>query len=138
MLADSIGAKLEKLKHDVRREWQPRIRSVRGSVKRASWREIAAALLFALLKALAVVALPFLVYVRTPVYLYRRGAHPWMAILISWCVYAAFYLSRVNVKSDDVRAYYSAVWGWQSTTARSTTVSRTAGARRGSPHAWSG
>ena len=148
MLADSIAAKLQKLKHEVRHEWQPRIRSVRSSVKRASWREIVAALLLALLKALAVVALPFLVYVRAAVYLYRHGAHPWMAILISailtlgvvagcviliarrvrrrpavptvakwaalpivfaWCVYAAFYLSRVNVKSDDVRAYYSAV-----------------------------
>lgn len=129
MLADSIAAKLQKLKH-------------------APWRKIAAALLLALLKALAVVALPFLVYVRAAVYLYRHGAHPWIALIVSailtlavvggaviliarrlhrhprvrtvvkwaalpivfaWCVYAAFYLSRVNVKSDSVRAYYSAV-----------------------------
>jgi hypothetical protein len=148
MPADSIAAKLQKLKNEVRREWQPRVRSVRGSFERASSRKIVAALLLALLKALAVVALPFLVYVRAAVSLYRHGANPWIAILVSailtvgivsgfviliarrfrgrarvptvvkwaalpvvfaWCVYAAFYLSRVNVKSDDVRAYYSAV-----------------------------
>jgi hypothetical protein len=106
------------------------------------------ALLRASIKALAVIALPFLVYVRASVYLYRHGAHPWIAIIASailtfgvvfgliilvarrfrqrarvrmvvswaalplvftWCIYAAFYLSRVNIKSNDVRAYYSAV-----------------------------
>ena len=146
--ADSIAAKLEKRKREVRREWQSRIQSVRRSVKRVCRRETVTALLLALVKALAVVALPFLVYVRAAVYLYRHGAHPWIAILVSailtlaivsgcviliarrfrrrarvptvvkwaalpvvftWCVYAAFYLSRVNVKSDDVQAYYSAV-----------------------------
>ena len=100
------------------------------------------------IKALAVVVLPFLVYVRAAVSLYRQGANPWLAIIASalltfgvvaggitliarrfrrrararmvlswatlplvftWCIYAAFYLSRVNVKSDAVRAYYSAV-----------------------------
>jgi hypothetical protein len=129
-------------------EWQPLLQSVRRLVKRVWRRETVAAVLLALVKALAVVALPFLVYVRAAVYLYRHGAHPWIALLLSalltlgivsgcviliarrfrrrarvptvvkwaavpvvftWCVYAAFYLSRVNVKSDDVRAYYSAV-----------------------------
>ena len=124
------------------------IESVRRSMKRVWRRETLTALLLASLKALAVVALPFLVYVRAAVSLYRHGAHPWIAILLSailtcgivsgcviliarrfrgrarvptvvkwaalpvvftWCVYAAFYLSRVNVKSDDVRAYYSSV-----------------------------
>ena len=121
---------------------------MRRFLERVWRRETLAALFVALLKALAVVALPFLVYVRASVFLYRHGAHPWIAILVSailtvgivsgfvillarrfrgrarvptvvkwaavpvvftWCVYAAFYLSRVNVKSDDVRAYYSAV-----------------------------
>jgi hypothetical protein len=148
MPADSIAAKLEKLKREVIREWQPRIQSVRHFVKRAWRRETVAALFLASLKALALVALPFLVYVRASVYLYRHGARPWIAILVSailtvgivsgfviliarrfrrragvptvvkwaafpvvftWCIYAAFYLSRVNVKSDAVRAYYSAV-----------------------------
>jgi hypothetical protein len=148
MPADSIAARLEELKRQVRREWQPRIESVRRSVRRVWRREAVAALLLASLKVLALVALPFLVYVRASVYLYRHGAHPWIAILVSailtvgivagfviliarrfrgrarvptvvkwaalpvvftWCVYAAFYLSRVHVKSDDVRAYYSAV-----------------------------
>jgi len=148
MPADSIAARLEKRKREVIREWQPQIESVRRAVKRAWRRETVAALFLASLKALALVALPFLVYVRAAVYLYRHGAHPWIAILLSalltvgivssfviliarrfrrharvptvvkwaalpvvftWCVYAAFYLSRVNVKSDDVRAYYSAM-----------------------------
>ena len=45
----------------------------------------------------------------------RRAGVPtvvkWAAlpVVFTWCVYAAFYLSRVNVKSDAVRAYYSAV-----------------------------
>lgn len=125
------AAKLEKLRCKVRR-----------LVRRAWRRETVAAVGLASLKAIAVVALPFLVYVRASVYLYRHGAHPWIAIMVAalitcgivsgfviliahrfrpvlkwaalpvvftWCVYAAFYLSRVNVKSDDVRAYYSAV-----------------------------
>ena len=146
--AESIAAKLERLKGEVRREWQQRSHAVRRFVRRAWRRETAVALLLASLKALAVVALPFLVYVRASVYLYRHGANPWIAILLAalitcgivsgfviliarrfrrrarvptvvkwaalplvftWCVYAAFYLSRVNVKSDDVRAYYSTV-----------------------------
>jgi len=147
-MPDSISTKLDALKRQVRRECQSRIQSVRRSVRRACRRETVAALLLTSLKALALVALPFLVYVRASVYLYRHGAHPWIAILVSailtvgivsgfvmliarrfrgrarvptvvkwaalpvvftWCVYAAFYLSRVNVKSDDVRGYYSTV-----------------------------
>ena len=146
--ADSISAKLERMKREVRREWQPRIRSARRSVKRVWRRETVVTLLLASIKTLMVVALPFLVYVRASVYLYRHGANTWIAILVSailtvgivsgcviliarrfrrparvptvvkwaalpvvftWCVYAAFYLARVNVKSDDVRAYYSSV-----------------------------
>ena len=148
MPTDSIAARREKPKREVRREWQTRLQSVRRSVRRLWRRETLAALLRAALKAIAVVALPFLVYVRASVYLYRHGANPWIAILVAafltsgivsgcviliarrfrrrarvptvvkwaalpvvfaWCVYAAFYLSRVNVKSDEVRAYYSSV-----------------------------
>lgn len=141
-------AKLARLKREVAREWQPRIRSVRRSFKRATRQETLTAALIALLKALAMVVLPFLLYVRASVYLYlHQGAHPWIAITASsiltlgvvagsvvliarrfrrasaptlvkwvalplvftWCVYAAFYLSRVNAKTDEVRAYYRAV-----------------------------
>ena len=146
--ADSIAAKRETRRRDVGGEWQRRIQSVRRSVQRVWRRETLTALLVASLKAVAVVALPFLVYVRASVYLYRHGANPWIAILVSalltvgivsggviliarrfrrrarvptvirwavlpvvftWCVYAAFYLSRVNVKSDAVQAYYRSV-----------------------------
>ena len=135
--AESISVRLERLKQDACR------------VARRVWRrETATAIVLAALKAFAVVALPFLVYVRASVYLYGHGAHPWIAILVAalitsgivsgfviliarrfrrrarvptvvkwaalpivfaWCVYAAFYLSRVNVKNEQVRAYYSSV-----------------------------
>lgn len=133
MRVDSIATKLGKLKRELGREGQ---------------RRIAAALLRGSIKAFAIIVLPFLVYVRASVYLYRQGANPWIAIIASalltsglvcggiiliarrfrhrarvrmvvgwavlpivftWCIYAAFYLSRVHVKSDAVRAYYSSV-----------------------------
>lgn len=113
-----------------------------------SWRQISMAVLRVSITALAAIALPFLIYVRASVSLYRHGVNPWIAIIASailvvgivsggfmliarrfrrcprgrmvlswaalpvvftWCIYAAFYLSRVNVKSDDVRAYYKSV-----------------------------
>lgn len=148
MPANAIATKLDKRKREARREWQLRIQSMRRFVKRVWRRETVVVVLLAVLKALAVIALPFLVYVRAAVYLYGHGANPWIALLgsalltfgivscwviliarrfrrrarvptvikwaalplvFTWCVYAAFYLSRVNVKSDEVRAYYSAV-----------------------------
>ena len=153
MADDSIATKREKPKREKpkrkeKREWHAWTRSVRRSVERLWRRETVVAVVLASLKALAVIALPFLVYVRAAVFLYRHGAHPWIAILLSailtlgvvsgflvliarrfrrrarvstvikwaavplvftWCVYAAFYLSRVNIKSDGVRAYYSTV-----------------------------
>lgn len=148
LAAESIAARLERLKREARDEWQRRRRTVRRFVKRVWRRETVVTLALASLKAFAIVALPFLVYVRAAVYLYSRGAHPWIAILVAalitcgivsgfviliarrfhrrarvptvvkwaalpivfaWCIYAAFYLSRVNVKNDQVRAYYSSV-----------------------------
>jgi len=148
MPADSIAAKLETLKREVSDAWDARIQSMRRFVDRVWRRETLVAFLVAALKALAIIALPFLVYVRAAVYLYRHGAHPWIAIVVSailtlgvvsgfvmliarrfrrrarmpmvvkwaavpvvftWCIYATFYLSRVNIKSDAVRAYYSSV-----------------------------
>jgi len=146
---DSIAARLAELKREVRREWQPRIRSVRRSIKRATSRQTLVAVLFTLLKASAAIVLPFLVYVRASVYLYlHQVARPWIAIALAglltlglvsgtillvarrfhrhprvstvarwavvpivftWCVYSACYLSRVNTKSDSVRAYYRSV-----------------------------
>ncbi len=141
-------AKLERLRREVAGEFRARTARVRRSVKRATRHETLVAALLTLLKALAVVVLPFLFYVRASVYLYLKGAHPWIAVmgaalltmslvagfvvLISrrfrrparvrnvakwvalplvfvWCVYATFYVSRVNTKTDAVRAYYGAV-----------------------------
>jgi hypothetical protein len=35
----------------------------------------------------------------------------WVAVplVVTWCLYAVFYLARVNAKSDEVHAYYSSV-----------------------------
>src|SRR5690349_18735004 len=81
--AESIDAKLERLKREVRRAWQQRTQPVRRFVRRVWRRETVTALLLASLKALAVVALPFLVYVRASVFLYLHGMHPWIAILVA-------------------------------------------------------
>src|SRR3954466_9702666 len=70
--AQSVAARIEKLERDVRR-----------LVKRVWRRETVTSLLLASLKALAVVVLPFLVYVRASVYLYLHGANPWIAILVA-------------------------------------------------------
>lgn len=144
-------AKLVQLKREVANDLKKRLRPVRRTVRRATRQETLVAVLFTMLKALAVVVLPFLIYVRASVYLYlKQGAHPWFAILLAailtmglvagfvllvarrfkrrarvrvrsvakwvalpvvfaWCVYAAFYLSRVNTKNDAVRAYYGSV-----------------------------
>src|SRR5215472_5793742 len=65
-----------KLRHS-----KQRIQSIRRSVKRVWRRETVAALLLASLKAVAVFVLPFLVYVRAAVSLYRHGANTWIALL---------------------------------------------------------
>jgi hypothetical protein len=112
---------------------------------RWSWR----AALVSLAKVVAVVALPFVVYVRASVWLYlNAGLAPWLAVAVAslltlgvvaiyatwlsrrvsgkaraatiarwvalplalaWCGYSVLYLSRVNAKTDEVRAYYGSV-----------------------------
>lgn len=149
MAAETFEAKLARLKREVRHEWRARTRAVRRSIKRATQHDVLSAALLAVLKITTLIVLPFLVYVRTAVYLYvSKGVTPWLAIMgaamltlcvvagamalltrnsarrarvtsalkwitvpvvFAWCVYAAFSLSRVNAKSDEVRAYYRAV-----------------------------
>jgi hypothetical protein len=85
----AIAAKLRKLKRQLRRATQPRRRRVGapGHARRVgpALSPRARALQYAVvaLKGLAIVALPFVVYVRTGVELYGRGAPSWLAIVAS-------------------------------------------------------
>jgi hypothetical protein len=152
MAPRTVESRLDELKREVRREWRPRIAPIRAAVKRAKRAtrrfDLASATL-ALAKFVGILALPFLVYVRTSVSFYQRGVPTWLAIaggalltfcvvaaygvllarrrvgrraraisvakwvalplVLSWAFYSAFYLARVNAKSDEVRGYYAAV-----------------------------
>jgi hypothetical protein len=148
----TVESRLAELKREVRREWRPRVAPLRAAVKRASRatrRLTLASATFALLKVIGILALPFLLYVRSSVSFYRHGVPTWLAIVsgavltfgvvstyailmsrhlpgrraraisvtkwvalplvLSWTLYSAFYLARVNTKTDVVRSYYMAV-----------------------------
>ncbi len=149
MPPDAISAKLAKLKREVQRELRPLTRQIRlavDAVRRP--RGLFAEIAIVVLEAGAIVALPFLVYVRASVELYARGVTPWLAVacgalltmgvvvgyaawlsrrhsgrarllaairwvalptVAAWCAFAVFHLSSANVKSDDVRRYFSEV-----------------------------
>jgi hypothetical protein len=144
----TIESRLAALKREVRREWRPRIVPIRKALKRATRRFDLASATLAIAKAIAILALPFIVYVRSSVSFYHHHVPTWLAItlagaitfgvvatygvwlsrqligraralavtkwvvlplVVGWMLYSAFYLARVNAKSDDVRSYYLAV-----------------------------
>ncbi len=115
-----------------------------GVGKPFTWRSVA----IGAAKILAVVAFPFVLYVRTSVFLYAQAGTPWLAvsggialtlvvvtayatwlvhgifgkkdlaslarrvvapIVAGWLVFSLVFLARVNAKTDDVRAWYSAL-----------------------------
>lgn len=88
----AIVAKLRKLKRQVMRTTLPRRRRViaPGCARRAyappSAHGQAARFALAALKLLLLVSLPFVLYVRTGVALYGRGAPSWLAILVGTLV----------------------------------------------------
>jgi hypothetical protein len=152
MAPRTVESRLAELKREVWREWRPRTAPIRAALKRATRAtqqfNLASATL-ALLKVVAILALPFVVYVRSSVYFYQHHVPTWLAIatgalltfcvvaaygallsrhrvgrrarattlakwialplVVSWALYSAFYLARVNTKSDQVRSYYMAV-----------------------------
>ena len=112
----AIAAKLRKLKRQLKRSTLPRRRRVvapsgaRRVAAKTSARALAAQFTLAALKGVAIVALPFVLYVRTGVELYSRGAPSWVAILTSMLltigVVAAYaiWLSRRMAGSQRVRS----------------------------------
>lgn len=151
MAPRTVESRLAELKREVRREWRPRVAPIRRALKRAKRAtrrfDLTSATL-ALLKVSAILALPFVVYVRSSVSFYQHHVPTWLAItsgavltfgvvagygvwlsrqfigraraltvtkwiavplVTGWALYSAFYLARVNAKTDEVRSYYMAV-----------------------------
>ena len=88
MTPSGIAARLRALRRQVKRTTHPRRRVVAPSGasrlhRKLSPREMAMRYATVALKGALIVALPFVLYVRTGVELYSRGAPSWVAILIS-------------------------------------------------------
>lgn len=112
----AIAKKLRALRRQLKRSTHSRRRSAVGPggarrIGRAlSGRELAARYAGVALKGAVIIALPFVLYVRTGVALYTRGAPSWFAILVSTLVTIgvvtgyAIWLSRRMSGSEKVRA----------------------------------
>lgn len=116
MNQSDIAAKLRSLRRQLKRTTLPRRRRVvapsgarRVSVP-LSARQQATRYAIVALKGLAIVALPFVLYVRTGVEVYGRGAPSWVAILVSMVLTIgvvggyAIWLSRRMAGSERVRS----------------------------------
>lgn len=84
---DAIAVKLERLKREAQREWKrkwrQKLRQAAPS-NAAEWRALAVAVGGALLKLIAIIALPFAVLVRGSVFIYQNGDTPvWVAVFAS-------------------------------------------------------
>src|SRR6266540_2397248 len=97
---DGFAKRLAKLRREAQREWKRRTKErkrpppKRDARRPVDWRQVAATLLHGALRLFAIVALPFVVLVRSAVFYYG---------------YSLLYVSQVNAKADAVRAYYTAV-----------------------------
>ena len=116
----AIAAKLRKLKRQLKRSTQPRKRRVvaptgaRRIGAKVSPRDRAVQFAIAALKGLVIVAFPFVLYVRTGVELYGRGAPSWLAILVSALVaggvIAAYAIWLSRRMSGDAKVRSVAKW----------------------------
>lgn len=82
-----VGAKLEELRKELARELRP-ARTVRAERahpprRKKPRRRLALEILIGVARVAAVVALPFLAYVRTAAFLYHHGTPTWIALTIS-------------------------------------------------------
>jgi hypothetical protein len=76
--------RLEQLKRDVGRELRKAAKFVGAPLpvrRKLRARDVATSALIALARLTVIVALPFLVYVRTSVFLYTRGTPAWLAVV---------------------------------------------------------
>src|SRR5438876_1974517 len=81
---DSVAAKLERLKREVRKEWKAKWRNKlrqAAPANAAEWRALAAEAAGAALKVVLIIALPFAVLVRGSVFIYEHGTRSvWLAV----------------------------------------------------------
>jgi hypothetical protein len=97
MAPRTVESKLAELKREVRREWRPRAAPIRAALKRATRAtrrfDLASATL-ALLKVIVILALPFVVYVRSSVSFYQHHVPTWLALtsgaVLTFCVVAGY------------------------------------------------
>jgi hypothetical protein len=109
----AIAKKLRTLRRQLKRSTQPRRRRAAvasGAPRTVSPRDRALQFAIAGFKGLVIVALPFVLYVRTGVELYGRGAPSWFAILVSTLLTIgvvagyAIWLSRRMSGSEKIRS----------------------------------
>jgi hypothetical protein len=111
----TIAARLNKLRRQLKRSTQPRRRRVVAPsgarrVRKVPPSEHAKRFAVATLKVLVVVAVPFVLFVRSGVEMYSRGAPSWAAVLVSSLVTIgvvaayAIWLSRRMTGNTRVRA----------------------------------
>jgi hypothetical protein len=82
MTMATVQAKLAKLKREVRAEFRRPTRARWASpARQRRIQDVLASATLGLLKVLAIVALPFIVYVRASVFFYTHGVAAWLAIL---------------------------------------------------------
>jgi hypothetical protein len=81
MTPAAVQAKLKKLKRQARREWRRRATAIRAALARDPVAHRARAVALTALKLIVIVALPFVLLVRTSVYYYLHvGLAPWTAL----------------------------------------------------------
>jgi hypothetical protein len=81
MAAETFEARLAELKREVRKEWRSRVRSAQRFLSRPrARRDVLTSAVIGLLKLTAVIALPFILYVRASVFLYVHGWVSWLAV----------------------------------------------------------
>jgi hypothetical protein len=89
MAPKTLDAKLAELRLEVQRDLRPLTRPVQRATQRTtratranSWRDLVPVILVGMLKVTAIVAFPFVVYVRSAVFFYVHGAPSWLAITV--------------------------------------------------------
>ncbi len=93
---DGFAKRLAKLRREAQREWKRRTKERKGPPPKrdarrpVDWRQVAATILHGALRLFAIVALPFVVLVRSAVFFYEHGQVPaWLALLVAALLTAA-------------------------------------------------
>jgi hypothetical protein len=114
MASDSIAARLEELKREVQRAWRPPARVRAARRRQARRRPLAMQIALGVLKVAAIVALPFLAYVRSSVFFYSRGDAPWLSVIggvaLATCIIAGYATWLARRLSGQARLAQVARW----------------------------